>query len=119
MSDRTQPVDTPTRAPRAPKANPAAKAKPSPRIRSEVEWLAEVSTKLDRVVAMLAAQGKDRDTQVAILAGAGCDSTFVATVVGMTPGAVRNLPAWRRAKPEQAPGAASAEAAGAASAAAR
>lgn len=79
------------------------------RPKSEIELLSEISAKLDRAVAVLAAQGKDRDTQAAILAAAGCDSTFLAMFFGITPGAVRNLPGWRRAKgespnaPEDAP----------------
>lgn len=67
------------------------------RAKTELELLGEINKKLDRVVAVLAAQGRDRDTQVAILAGAGCDSAFVGRLLKMTPGAVRNLPSWRRA----------------------
>lgn len=70
------------------------------RQKSELDLLSEISSKLDRLVAVLATQGKDRDTQVAILASAGCDSAFVGTVVGMSAGAVRKLPAWRRAQGE-------------------
>ena len=69
-----------------------------PRAKTEVELLNEISEKLDRVVAVLAAQGKDRDTQAAILAAAGCDSNFLAMFLGISSGAVRNLPGWRRAK---------------------
>lgn len=66
------------------------------RPRSELDLLADISAKLDRVIAVLAAQGKDRDSQAEILGAAGCDSTFVSRIVGISPGAVRNLPGWRR-----------------------
>lgn len=80
---------------KAERANAGSKPR-ALRPRSELELLSEISAKLDRVIAVLAAQGKDRDTQVAILAAAGCESTFVGRIVGITPGAVRNLPGWRR-----------------------
>lgn len=67
------------------------------RTKTEIELLAEISTKLDRVVAVLAAQGKDLNRQVSILASAGCDSSFIASYTGKTPGAIRNLPGWRAA----------------------
>jgi hypothetical protein len=86
----------------APKAAPRQtgrrRAGSAARIRSEIELLAEISAKLDRVVAVVAAQGKDVDTQISLLAWAGCDSSFVGALVGMTAGAVRNRPGWRRAQ---------------------
>ena len=81
---------------RAPGTNRSEKSRGPSRPKSELELLAEISTKLDRVVAVLAAQGKDRNTQVAILASANCNSDFIGTVVGLTAGAVRKLPGWRR-----------------------
>jgi hypothetical protein len=57
--------------------------------RSERELLGEISTKLDKVIAVLAVQGKDKDQQIEALAGAGFDSAFIGRLVGMTPGAVR------------------------------
>jgi len=64
----------------------------------EAELLTEISKKLDRVVAVLAAQGKSIDKQVQILAAAGNDSAFIGSVVGLTPGRVRQLDVWKRAK---------------------
>ena len=64
----------------------------------EAELLTGISKKLDRVVAVLAAQGKSIDKQVQILAAAGNDSAFIGSVVGVTPGRVRQLDAWKRAK---------------------
>jgi hypothetical protein len=71
--------------------------RPSP-LSAEAELLTEISRKLDRVVAVLAAQGKSIDKQVQVLAAAGNDSAFIGTVVGVTPGRVRQLDAWKRAK---------------------
>src|SRR5438067_1521870 len=68
---------------------------PAARVHNEAELLAEISAKLDRVVAVLAAQGKDLNGQVSILASAGCDSGFIASVTGKNAGAIRNHPAWR------------------------
>lgn len=65
------------------------KAPAPPPISPEAALLREISAKLDRVVAVLAAQGKEKDKQVDILAAAGCDSNFIGVVVGMTGGAVR------------------------------
>jgi hypothetical protein len=64
----------------------------------EAELLTEISRKLDRVVALLAAQGKPIDKQVQILAAAGNDSAFIGSVVGVTSARVRQLDAWKRAK---------------------
>ena len=78
-------------------AQPAARGRNSaPRARTEPELLAEISSKLDRLVAVLAAQGKPRETQIDILSAAGCDSPFIGTVVGLTAGAVRTIQSRRR-----------------------
>jgi len=68
----------------------------SSRVKTEQELLVEISSKLDRVVAVLAAQGKPRETQIDILGAAGCDSSFIGTLVGLTAGAVRTLQSRRR-----------------------
>ena len=65
---------------------------------TEAEILSEISGKLDRLVAVLAAQGKARERQVEILAAAGNDSTFIGTVVGLDSRTIRNMPEWKRAK---------------------
>lgn len=64
----------------------------------EAQLLSEISRKLDRVVAVLVTQGKDKDRQVEILALAGCDSAFIGSVIGLAAGRVRNLDGWKRAK---------------------
>lgn len=68
----------------------------SKRARTEVELLTEISAKLDRVVAVLAAQGKDRATQIDVLSSAGCDSAFIGTLLGITAGAVRKHQSRRK-----------------------
>lgn len=74
-----------------------AKKKQAAPPRTELQLLGDISAKLDRVVAVLAAgQAKDRDQQVEILAAAGCDSTFIGGFVNLAPGRVRQLEAWRK-----------------------
>jgi hypothetical protein len=65
---------------------------------TELELLAEISAKLDNMIAVLAAQGKDRDTQIDILSTAGCDSAFIGSVIGITAGAVRKYQSRRRGR---------------------
>lgn len=60
--------------------------------------LLEISTKLDRIVAVLASQGKDRERQIEILEAADCDSALIGAVVGLTASAVRGLQHRRRSK---------------------
>lgn len=98
--DAALPADTPT--PQPPANHARKKAARGAWVKSEIELLAEVSAKLDLVVAVLAAHGKDIKDQILILATAGCDSHFIGTVVGKTSGAVRNYAEWRQAKGESA-----------------
>jgi hypothetical protein len=89
MPDKPMPART---------SNPVAKKKQAIRVRTELELLAEISGKLDRLVAVLAAgQLKDRDQQVEVLALAGCDSRFIGSFVDLAPSRVRNLDGWRKA----------------------
>lgn len=67
-------------------------------VSSEAQLLTEISSKLDRVIAVLAAQGKEREQQIDILSAAGCESNFIGTVVGLTGGAVRTLQSRRKGK---------------------
>ena len=60
--------------------------------------LVEISSKLDRIAAVLAAQGKERNSQIDILSAAGCDSNFIGIVVGMTGAAVRKHQSRRRGR---------------------
>jgi hypothetical protein len=73
------------------------------RDRTERDLLEEISTKLDRVVAVLAAQDKPRNTQMDILTAAGFDSGFIGTVVGLHPGAVRKYQSMQRRAAQAAP----------------
>jgi hypothetical protein len=78
-------------------SQPAARGRNTPsRMRTEQELLVEISLKLDRLVAVLAAQGKPREIQIDILSAAGCDSLFIGTVVGLTAGRVRAIQSRRR-----------------------
>jgi hypothetical protein len=74
----------------------------------EAQLLQEISLKLDRVVAVLAAQGKDKDKQIDILGAAGCESGFIGAVVGMTAPSVRKFQSRKRSKALD-PGSASGE----------
>src|SRR5450759_763788 len=56
---------------------------------TELELLEQISSKLDHITAVLAAQGKERDKQIDILSAGGCDSALIGTIVGITAGAVR------------------------------
>jgi hypothetical protein len=76
----------------------ASLRKPDKMPSTEAQLLVEISGKLDRLVAILAAQGKARERQVEILAAAGSDSTFIGSVVGLDPRTIRNMPEWKRAK---------------------
>lgn len=64
----------------------------------EVQLLGEISTKLDRVIAVLAVQGKEKEKQIDILSSAGCDSNFIGVVVGMTGASVRKFQSRQRGK---------------------
>lgn len=65
---------------------------------AEATLLSEISAKIDRLVAVVAVQGKDKEKQIEILSAAGCDSGFIGSVVGMTAGAVRVFQLRKRAK---------------------
>jgi hypothetical protein len=58
----------------------------------------DIAAKLDRVIAVLAAQGKEKDKQIEILSAAGCDSNFIGIVVGMTGASVRKFQSRQRSK---------------------
>jgi len=57
--------------------------------KSEKELLREISEKLDKIIAVLATQGKNTDTQIDILHGFGWEWDEVGTLVGMKGDAVR------------------------------
>lgn len=81
-----------------PSTSRAARSRKTERTPSELEVLSQISEKLDRVVAVLAAQGRDKEKQIDILAAAGCDSAFIGMIVGMNSGSVRMALSRRRAK---------------------
>jgi hypothetical protein len=57
--------------------------------RSERDLLADIDHKLDQLVGLMAVQGKDQDTQIAILYGLGFDSFFIGRLLGVPPPTVR------------------------------
>jgi hypothetical protein len=57
--------------------------------KTERDLLSEVSEKLDKVIALLAINGKEQDEQIAILRSFGHDWTFIGTIIGLKPDAAR------------------------------
>ena len=55
----------------------------------EVQLLLEISEKLDRLIGVVAIQGKDQDTQIGILADLGLDAPAIGSLVGISANAVR------------------------------
>lgn len=92
MSEQVDALPTEVRRVRNSSARKPAPTSP------EASLLQEISGKLDRVIAVLAAQGKEKSKQVEILSAAGCDSNLIGVVVGITGGAVRKLQSRQRKK---------------------
>lgn len=90
--------------PTAVPASGGSRARKRPPTSIEADLLRQISARLDRVVAVLAAQGKDKEKQIDILAAAGCDSSFIGIVVGMTASSVRKFQSRQRGKAARAPG---------------
>lgn len=65
--------------------------------RSEKDLLAEISAKLDRLVGVMAIQGKDQDAQVDTLYALGFDSKTIGALVGLSDSTVRGRK-FRRGK---------------------
>ncbi len=57
--------------------------------RTERDLLAEISAKLDRLMGVMAIQGKDQDAQVNTLHALGFDSKTIGAMVGLSDSAVR------------------------------
>ena len=95
MSEQLDALPTTIRPARRASAGSARKPEPAS---PEATLLREISGKLDRVIAVLAAQGKDKSKQIEILSAAGCDSNLIGVVVGITGGAVRMLQSRQRKK---------------------
>ena len=51
--------------------------------------LAEISTKMDRLLGAIAIQGKDRSSQIDTLLNLGFSSPFISSLVGISDRAVR------------------------------
>jgi hypothetical protein len=56
---------------------------------SEKELLQEISEKLDKLIAVVSAQGKDLDTQITILTNAGIKSEEISSLTGRPAGTIR------------------------------
>ncbi len=57
--------------------------------KTEKGLLEEINVKLDQLVALVACQGKEVDTQIEILRRFGFDWPFIGSVVGLLPDAAR------------------------------
>jgi hypothetical protein len=57
--------------------------------KSEREFLAEISRKIDRLIGVLSIQGKDVDAQIDILTKLGFKSREIGPLVGQHPDSVR------------------------------
>lgn len=57
--------------------------------KTERELLAEISEKLDRLIALFATQGKTEDQQIHALRGMGFDWKFIGSLVGLKPATAR------------------------------
>lgn len=58
------------------------------KVKSDIELLTEISTKLDYLVALMATQGKERDDQIKILVGQGFSNGIVSKLLGIPKGTV-------------------------------
>ena len=63
--------------------------------KSVEELLSEISKKLDKLMAILAIQGKDEDTQIKILKSQGFTSVDTGKLIGMKETTVRMRKAWK------------------------
>jgi hypothetical protein len=59
------------------------------RQRSDLEIFESMDRKLDKIVGLLAIQGKEIDDQLRILFSLELESTVIAALVGVTPGYAR------------------------------
>jgi hypothetical protein len=67
--------------------------------RDTSEILEEINSKLDKILTLVACQGKDLDTQIKILAGSGLSYKEIGGFVGMSGDAVgMRLSRARRAR---------------------
>ena len=66
--------------------------------KTEKDLLQDISGKLDRLMALMAAHGKDVDTPIHILRGFGYDWPFIGSIVGLSPDAARMRMKYSHAK---------------------
>jgi hypothetical protein len=59
---------------------------------SQLDLLRSIERKLDRVIGILAIQGKEKDEQLRILHALEFESGVIAALIGVTPGYAR---AWK------------------------
>ena len=57
--------------------------------KSEKELLGEISEKLDKMISLIAIQGKDTDIQIDVLRGFGWEWQEIGKLVGLTSDAAR------------------------------
>ena len=62
--------------------------------KSEKELLEEISKKLDKIIAILAIQGKDEDAQIRILKRLGFMADEIGKLLGVT-GRLRDKKGWK------------------------
>jgi len=58
---------------------------------STEELLDESNKKLDKIIGLLAVQGKDEDKQIKVLVGLGFTSKEVGVLIGKSAGAIRKI----------------------------
>lgn len=59
------------------------------------DLLHEISEKLDKIMGVLAIQGKDEDKQIEILKKLGFKSNLTGALLGLKESAVRNRKSWK------------------------
>ena len=64
-------------------------------VKSEKELLEEISGKLDKIIGVLAIQGKEEDTQIRILKKLGFQPEEVGKLLGIN-GKLKDKQAWRK-----------------------
>ena len=64
-------------------------------VKSEKELLEEISGKLDKIMGVLAIQGKEEDSQIRILKNQGFNSEEVGKLVGLKETTVRMRKSWK------------------------
>ena len=62
--------------------------------KSTEELLSEISQKLDKIIGILAIQGKDEDTQIRILKQLGFEAIEIGNILGVQ-GRLRDKKAWK------------------------